>query len=86
MGRGDAAALGGLMTEAQAAMDTHAGPVCAELQAPLLHKASRWGRGQGSRGSRTGAAFKTFDVALRFAILGSTPITHLRCQAPELTT
>ena len=36
---GDAPALGGLMTEAQALFDTHVAPACGELAAPRLHAA-----------------------------------------------
>ena len=57
--RGDAAALGGLMVEAQALFDEWLGPACPELAAPRLHEVlahpavaelSYGGKGVGSQG------------------------------------
>jgi galactokinase len=59
LARGDAAALGSLMTEAQAVFDRSVAPACAELRAPRLHevlahpalRALGWGgKGVGSQG------------------------------------
>ena len=60
---GDAAAVGQLMTEAQAAFDRHAAPFCAEqLRAPRLHALLSWpklqpliygAKGVGSQGDGT---------------------------------
>ncbi len=57
--RGEAAALGALMSEAQAVFDAHLMPVCDELRSPRLHAAladprvTEWvygGKGVGSQG------------------------------------
>ena len=57
--RGDAAALGGLMAEAQTLFDERLGPACPELAAPRLHEVlahsavaelSYGGKGVGSQG------------------------------------
>ncbi len=63
IGRGDAAALGALMTKAQAEFDKHLQPACSsQLTAPVLHKLLEYGplkpfvlggKGVGSQGDGT---------------------------------
>lgn len=76
--RGDAEAIGDLMTRVQDAFDTHVAPVCpSELTAPVLHRVLTHkpiqkyilgGKGVGSQGDGS-AQFITADAAARRTVI-----------------
>ncbi len=78
LGHGDAAALGALMTEAQALFDAHVQPACpTQLASPVLHRVLAYppiqpliygGKGVGSQGDGT-AQFIARDAAAQAEII-----------------